>query len=190
MRSRPAYRFTSTATTEGALLVLPEGASRKDLRSQKAQFRKCAIDNALCWYQFANNRLQRDIPNGSLILVTGCDMASSWGIASFSDVSSDVEVELTFYPSHRGTYLWETNVSATLRTSPGYEPISPLNQVDSGALSIWDQADTEGIRDLIMASASHSVDASHGTFNEVGGNQIYNITNNIALATVGERCKL
>jgi hypothetical protein len=136
MRSRPAFRFNSTAATEGALLVLPEGASRKDLRSRKAQFRRCAIENALYWYQFANERLERDIPNGSLILVTGCDMASSWGIASFSDISSDVEVELSLYPSHRGTYMWETNVSATLRTSPGYESISAFNQEISGALSV------------------------------------------------------
>src|SRR5882762_8018505 len=142
----PTYRFTSSAATEGAILLLPDGAYRTDLRGRKVNFRQYAIQNALRWYQFANQHLDREIPNGSLILVTGCDMASSWGIASFSDVSSDVEVELTFYPSHRGTYLWETNVSATLRTSPGYEPISPLNQVDSGALSIWDQADTEGIR--------------------------------------------
>jgi hypothetical protein len=192
MRSRPAYRFASTATTEGALLILPEGASRQDVRSHKAQFRQCAIENALRWYIFANERLERDIPNGSLILVTGCDMTSSWGIASFSDVSSDMEVELSFSPSpsHRGTYLWETNVSATVRTSPGYEPISTLNQENGGRLSVWDQPAAEGVRDLVMTSASGIVDASHGTFNEVGGNQIYHITNNIALATVGDACKL
>jgi hypothetical protein len=180
MRSRPAFRFNCTATTEGAVLVLPEGASRKDIRGHKAQFRRCAMENAFCWYQFANKRLERDIPNGSLILVTGCDMAASWGIASFSDIPSDVEVELSLYPSHHGTYMWETNVSATLRANPGYESISALNRKISGAPSAWDQADTKGI---MMASTSQNVDA---TFNEVVGNQIHNIS----LATVGKGCKL
>jgi len=190
VRSRPAYRFTSAAAAEGALLLLPEGASRKDLRFRKAQFRQYAIDNALRWYQFANQQLGGEILNGSLILVTGCDMASSWGIASFSDVSSDVTVELNFNPSHCGTYTWETNVSATVRTSPGYESMSALNWDNSGVLSITDQPAAGEIRDIVMASSPHRLDASHSTFNEVGGNQIYNITTNIALATIGDRCKL
>jgi hypothetical protein len=152
---------------------LPEGASRKDLRNRKPDFRQCAIENALRWYQFANQHLGREIPNGSLILVTGCDMAFSWGIASFSDVSSDKEVELSFRPSYGGTYSWETNiVSATVRTNSGHESISALNRVNSR-----------------MPTMASTVDASHGVFNEVGGNQIYNITNNIAQATIHDRCK-
>lgn len=188
MRSSPAYRFSSTATTEGAVLLLPDGASRKDLLNRKDSFQEYAMHNALRWYQFANQHLGRQIPNGSLILVTGCDMAFKWGIASFSDVSSDVEVELSFIPSYRGTYSWETNiVSATVRTSPGHESISALNRVNSEA--VWHQPTAEGVRDLIMASPSGNIDASHGTFNEVRGNQTYNITNNIALATIGDRRK-
>ena len=188
-----AYRFTSAATTEGAVLILPEGASREDLRGYQAQFRQYTIENALRWYQFANQRLDRDIPNGSLILVTGRDMAFSWGIASFSDVSSDMEVELTFRPSYSGTYSWETNiVSATVRTSPspGHEPTSAPNPVNRGAQSIWNQPAVQGVRDLIMASTSRTLDASHGTFNEVAGNQINNITTIIELATISDRGKL
>jgi len=188
IRSSPPFLFTSKAATEGALLILPEGASRKDLRSRKAQFRQYAMENALRWYQFANQRMDRDIPNGSLILVTGCDMDTSWGIASFSDVPSDVGVELNFSPSYCGTYSWETNVSATVRTSPGRELISATNRADGGMLSAWDQPTVEGVRDLIMAS--RDVDASRGTFNEVGGNQINNITNHFSLATIDEGGKL
>ena len=186
-RSTPAYRFTSTAATEGAVLLLPEGASRTDLRFFKDQFRQYAIENALRWYQFANQRLGGDIPNGSLILVTGCDMTSSWGIASFSDVSPNMEVELNFSPSYGGSYSWETNiVSASVRTSPGYESTSALSRENRGALSMWDQSNIEDAQDL-MVSPSRIIDASRGTFNEVGGNQIYHITNNIVL---GDRCKL
>jgi len=95
-RSTAGYRFTCSSTTQGAVLLMPDGASRKDLRNRKPDFRQYAMQNALHWYQFANQHLGRETPNGSLILVTGCDMASSWGIASFSDVSEDVEVELSF----------------------------------------------------------------------------------------------
>jgi hypothetical protein len=124
-----------------------------------------------------------------LILVTGFDVTSSWGIASFSDVSSNMEVELSFSPSHHGMYSWETNVSATVRTSPGSEPIPALRE-NSGGLSIWNQPAVEGVRDLIMAPASRTVDASRGTFNEVRGNQTYHITNNITLGAVDDSCKL
>lgn len=148
------------------------------------------MDNVLCGYQFANGELDGTIPNRSLILVTGCDMASSWGIAVFSDVSSDME--LNFKPCHQGTYSWETNVSVTIRTSPGYKLMSALNWDNSGALSVMDQPATRGVDDIAMASVSAScrLDASHSTFNEVGGNQIYNIMTNIALDTIGKRCKL
>lgn len=114
---------------EGAVLLLPDRVSRKDPLNCKDSFQEYAMHNALRWYQFANQHLGRQIPNGSLILVTGCEMAFKWGIASFSDVSSDVEVELSFILSYRGTYLWETNiVFATVCTSPGHESISALNQ--------------------------------------------------------------
>jgi hypothetical protein len=188
--SSPSYRFTSTSTTEGAVLLLPEGASRKDLRKRLLHFQEHAIQNALRWYQFANQQLGKQIPNGSLILVTGCDMASSWGIASFSDVSSDMEVELSFCPSDHGTYSWETNVSATLRTSPEHESISTFSRVNIGVPRIRAQPAAERVQDQIMASVSHTVDASRGIFNEVGGNQIYNITNNFALAAIPDGCKL
>ena len=105
MHSSPAYHFTSTVATEGVVLLLPEGASCIDLWLFKALFRQYAIENALRWYQFANKYLGGDIPNGSLILVTGCDMAPSWGITLFSDVSPDMEVELRFSPSCRN-FSW------------------------------------------------------------------------------------
>jgi hypothetical protein len=191
-RSRPAYQFTSTASTEGAVLLLPDGASRKDLRNRKPDFQQYAIQNAHRWYHFANCRMGRDIPNGSLMLVTGCDMASSWGIASFSDVSADTEVELSFIPSHpdNRTYPWRTNVSATLRASPEYQSISGSSPVNRGALNLSDHLSAKRLGGLTMAPTSRNIDANHGTFNEVGGNQINNITNHIVLPPMGDMCKL
>lgn len=175
---------------------MPDGASRKDLRRRKAYFHQCAIQNALLWYQFANEHLDTETPNGSLILVTGCDMASSWGIASFSDVLEDVEVELNFTPSYRDnlscTYLWQTNVSASVRTNPGLESIPALHQTDSGLQSVSrNQPAPETIRDPPSLPASqdyHHVNASRSIFNDVGGYQV-NVTNHIMLPSAGNVCR-
>src|SRR5882762_2697962 len=81
---------------------------------------------------------------------------------------------------HTVTYLRETNVSATARTSPGSESIPALRE-DSGRLSIWNQLAVGVVRDLITAPASRTVDASRRIF-KVRRNQTYN---NSALGTVG-----
>ena len=162
------YKFTSKAATGGT--VSAGGSfSRRSLGPQ-GQY---AIDNALRWYRYANQHLDREIPNGASILVTGCNRAVSWGFPSFSGVSSDLEVELSFKSSCGRTYLWETNiVSATVRTSLGHQPTSALNRV----------------RDPITELASHNVDARHGTCTQIGGNRI-NIMN-MAPTAMGDRCKL
>ena len=83
-------------------------------------------------------------------------------------------------------------MSATVRTSPspGHESTSAPNRVNRGAQSIWNQQAVQGVRDLVMALMSHTLDASHGTFNEVTRNQINNITTTIELATISDRGKL
>ena len=170
---------------------MPDGASRIDLRNRKARFQRYAIENALRWYEFANGHLEKEIPNGSLILVTGCDMTSAWGLASFSDVPENVEVELSFSPSSGDgrplsrTFSWETNVPVTVRTSLQYESISALNH---RALSGQDQPAAEAVRGLhpLITSASQNVDARHGTVNTVGRNQIYNITNHITVSHISD----
>ena len=39
---------------KGTVLLMPDGASRKDLWGRKAHFRQYTIQNALRWYEFAN----------------------------------------------------------------------------------------------------------------------------------------
>jgi hypothetical protein len=118
MRRSPTYQFTFVkGNTEGALLLLPDGASRSDLH-RKAHFHQYAIRNGPSWYQFVNQNLGTKIPKG-LILVTGCDMAHSWAVTSFHGIPPDVEGELTFSPSSSGRYSLETNFPSSVRTGHG-----------------------------------------------------------------------
>jgi hypothetical protein len=66
----------------GAALVLPNGASSYDVRNLN-DFQEQALQNVVNWYYYARSIRGRQACNGSLILVTGCHMASSWAMVSF-----------------------------------------------------------------------------------------------------------
>ncbi|THV06077.1 hypothetical protein K435DRAFT_44087 [Dendrothele bispora CBS 962.96] len=126
------YTFTPSRE-EGAVLVLPEGGSRSDLRNQ-GEFRRYAAQNATSWYQFVNATLGWDISNGSMYLVTGCDKTSSWGNAVISNLSGaggDVTMEFGPKPSStsnnnngasdegRGQFIWlKDGPAASVRYGP------------------------------------------------------------------------
>jgi hypothetical protein len=187
--SCPGFRFTC-ASSEGAILLLPDGACRYNLRAKINVFRKHAIDNAIRWYQFADEK-GRDIPNGSLILVTGCDMAVSWGVASFSGPDGDSSAELNFIPSHviedttTFAYSWQTNCPAAVRTGPRHNDLRPIGPrsnlvIDTSETQTLRGQEGQGVALPPMPGAfanARSVDSSRSSFNDVGRDQIvYNIT--------------
>lgn len=94
-----------------------------DLRDLKS-FHDYGRKNAVYWYEYVNGTLGRMVENGSLYLVTGCDKASSWAVASFSNKSADNNVSLSFnaiqVPESRASYnySWETHSSASVRIGP------------------------------------------------------------------------
>ncbi|KAJ7462876.1 hypothetical protein FB451DRAFT_1003169, partial [Mycena latifolia] len=69
-----------------AVLLLPDGASRTDLRRLK-KFRDYALKHAQRWYTFVNGDLERMVENGDLYLVTGTDKSSSWSVAALENQS-------------------------------------------------------------------------------------------------------
>ncbi|KAE9385615.1 hypothetical protein BT96DRAFT_840509 [Gymnopus androsaceus JB14] len=86
-------------SSRGALLVLPEGATRRDHLNLSA-FHSYATQYAKSWYAYINGPLGRQATNGSLYLVTGCDKARAWGVASFSGARpGDVLLEFVPVPS-------------------------------------------------------------------------------------------
>jgi hypothetical protein len=66
---------------------MPQGAYHEDLKNI-SRFRDCALTHAESWYQYANGPRGREVGNGKLHMVTGCDKTTSWGIATYSHLQS------------------------------------------------------------------------------------------------------
>ncbi|EAU85661.2 hypothetical protein CC1G_10933 [Coprinopsis cinerea okayama7 len=112
--------FTSMGS-EGAILTLPDGAHHQDIHNLK-RFRDYAAAHVVSWYKFVNGTCGREIENGRLHLVTGCDKTSSWGMAAFlgSQVSSE-PLSLTFTTQVGATgptYGWEHTGHAEVKACP------------------------------------------------------------------------
>ncbi|KAJ7717492.1 hypothetical protein DFH07DRAFT_342110 [Mycena maculata] len=122
----PSFPATAGSTVtfklqskECAILVLPEGATRERLLPLE-KFRKHVAKHAQEWYALAGDRLA---PKDHLFVVTGCDKAASWGIATASTTSGGVSASLKFAvvgvagASLSPQYEWQDFGSATVRTS-------------------------------------------------------------------------
>ncbi|KAJ6588066.1 hypothetical protein B0H19DRAFT_1366784 [Mycena capillaripes] len=88
--------FFSCDGRQGAVLALPDGAHLQKLENVE-NMRTYAAKHADSWYKYINGARGRGLANGELYLVTGCEKARSWGIASYG--SAREEFELFFRPS-------------------------------------------------------------------------------------------
>ncbi|KAJ7592795.1 hypothetical protein C8J56DRAFT_885889 [Mycena floridula] len=122
------------SSSEGAILMLPDGASRMDLHNRKP-FYEMACQNATAWYQYATETRGRMISDDSLYLVTGCDKCTSWGVAAFSETFGAVSSTLKLIATSVGgalSYSWQKPTSVAARSGPSYlpeQPIPLLNQI-------------------------------------------------------------
>ena len=66
---------------------MPQGAYHEDLKNI-SKFRDYAVAHAESWYEYANGPCGREIGNGELHMVTGCDKTTAWGIATYSHLQS------------------------------------------------------------------------------------------------------
>ncbi|KAJ6519158.1 hypothetical protein C8R45DRAFT_13844 [Mycena sanguinolenta] len=103
----------------GAILVLPQGASRQNLlplQTFRAHVRKYSPQ----WYTFARDFLPS---TGSLFVVTGCDKTTSWGLATASATSGSIGISLKFTvvgfaeTTLQPRYQWKDFGSAMVRMS-------------------------------------------------------------------------
>ncbi|KAJ7017427.1 WD40-repeat-containing domain protein [Mycena alexandri] len=103
----------STASTQAAVLLLPDGGSRLDLRFSN-RFRNLAIKHAQSWYAFVTG-LGTAVENGDLYLITGVDKSVSWGVAAAKSHTEDGRISLKLSAAQIGsaggsnTWHWEAN---------------------------------------------------------------------------------
>ena len=117
---------------------MPQGAYHEDLKNIR-RFREYASLHAESWYQYANGPCGRDIGNGELHLVTGCDKTTSWGIATYSHLQSSCPEDnvslLRFNPvgnarqgrdSSYRTYKWDYEGAAEAKSGPEEDELMNL----------------------------------------------------------------
>jgi hypothetical protein len=139
------------STSEGAILYLPEGASRTNLLNVE-KFRNQAIKHSRDWYYFVNVTLGRRAPNGSLYLVTGCDKSPSWGVASFSKGQGGGGLTLKLIAqvaqaNASYSHAWETTCGVNAR----YGPYPPNHDRGVNNQAVFIRGFTLSLRDGLSA---------------------------------------
>ncbi|KAJ7154580.1 hypothetical protein C8R46DRAFT_1227418 [Mycena filopes] len=128
----------TTVSKQAAVLLLPDGASRLDLRFLN-KFRQVALKHAKNWYAFVIG-LGSMLENDELYLVTGVDKSASWAVAAAESRSEDYNINLKLRAAHcaarsftvAGSYAWQWEAGCEFadfgpRRPPG-EPSSLRNQ--------------------------------------------------------------
>ncbi|KAK6980681.1 hypothetical protein R3P38DRAFT_466824 [Favolaschia claudopus] len=92
---------------QGAVLALPDGSHLQKLENLEA-VREYAAANAEGWFKYINGPRGRRL-TGPIYLITGCEKASSWGMATFHSVNNSPDFQLSFRPIVAGKYRWTGN---------------------------------------------------------------------------------
>ncbi|KAF8176623.1 hypothetical protein K438DRAFT_70656 [Mycena galopus ATCC 62051] len=128
----------------GAVLALPHGAHLKKLRNLESM-RRYAANYAESWYKYVNGERGRGLVNGSLYLVTGCEKAKSWGMASFHAVSLQTEFQLSFRPTagpeNGYRYRWQGTHSHRKQadSTPDGTPLNQTTFIHAFAISVCER---------------------------------------------------
>ncbi|KAJ7800607.1 hypothetical protein B0H13DRAFT_1672875, partial [Mycena leptocephala] len=116
---------------KGAVLALPHGAHLEKL-DNLAVMRQYAVKHAESWYKYVNETRGRGLVNGSLYLITGCEKAKSWGMASFHDVALQNGFQLSFRPTTDAEagyrYRWQGTHCRHKHADSSLVDGTPLNQ--------------------------------------------------------------
>jgi hypothetical protein len=114
---------------------MPEGAISEDLEKLRG-IREYASANITMWYKYIMGPLEREVNNGDVRLVVGCDKATSWGVAALPNTSQ--HSKLKFKPLDLQVsgfrscgYAWENYGTADVRNGPDQEEIDELRREDS-----------------------------------------------------------
>ena len=106
-------------------MVLPQGSSRKFVKSLRRIRDYMTPSNIQSWYQYARNR-GREVENGDIVIVYKCDKAFSWGIATVSSTEGRT-TSLTFKQADGNhpttpTHNWQCDGTANTQMRVGPAP--------------------------------------------------------------------
>jgi hypothetical protein len=113
--------YLKFSTSYGAALMLPNGASRTDLRSYDL-LQQYVAKNAEKWYEYVTVVRGFDAPKGSLYIITGCDKCEHSELAAFYNPSyqqEDFAFQITVNNSS-GAILGNLTHTAVLDCSVGH----------------------------------------------------------------------
>jgi hypothetical protein len=116
---------------------MPQGADAEDL-ANLSRFRKYISANAESWYRHVNNIRGREARNGDIRLVVGCDKASSWGMATFTNSTAQdfhLEFKRTGESGSRPVYSWDYSGMVEPRAGPDPEATEELRSGDDSGQS-------------------------------------------------------
>jgi len=125
------------SASEGAILTMPEGAASEDLENV-ARIRRYVAANLKDWYRYVNGPRGRDARNGDIRVVVGCDKSTSWGMATMTNTTQEMNCQLKFRSllndstsgSSISTYAWEHTGLAEVRAGPDVLEIERLREDD------------------------------------------------------------
>jgi hypothetical protein len=163
-----SYNFTCLPT-EGAALILPDGAVRKDIRFRREIF-KFAKKHGVSWFKHVHETLGLLEDDAEpLYLVTGVDKCSNWCLASYSDIVRDAGMTLRFTPTELTAnpairpYSCSRSGPITPRICPSFTDDGTKNQTVfiRGYRMLWRQnlPDPFQVTDI---RTSNTVNESHG----------------------------
>jgi len=95
---------------QGALLTLPHDGRRIDVTQTKV-FEEYMRDHVDSWFSMAQQHNLHVERMEDLILVTGCTLVPSWGVAAFVDSALEAELRMRFLAHQNGgaRFEWHEN---------------------------------------------------------------------------------
>ena len=109
---------------------MPDGAISQELENLPI-FRDYVAANVERWYRYINGPRGREAKNGDVRLVVGCDKATSWGMATLSNMTQHNQLKfkpLDAQSSSSGScgYTWEHSGTADVKVGPDQKEINEL----------------------------------------------------------------
>jgi len=118
-----------TSASEGAVVTMPQGAYSEKL-GNVTMFKNYLSVHAESWYKYVNGVRGREAKNGDVRLAIGCDKSTTWGMATFSNLTEHNALRLKFKAigesSLGRTYGWEYSGMAEVRAGPDAQEVEDL----------------------------------------------------------------